>query len=282
MNNTTMNDDLIDLMTERALGQLSAEDEQRLIDELKAQDLLDTTEQTQAEIELAIAAAMNAMACHGGQIDQTPMPEGLEQKLHADAEQFFGSSKQAATTAPAKPSNVEEFDRARNQPKEPFAARYRSPFLGWAVAATLAFVIVLTQLPETGPVALNPSESRLALIDQTNTEIVTWAPSEIPAFNRVSGDVVWNNTLQQGYLRLVGMPANDPTISQYQLWIVDPERDANPIDGGVFDVLNGNREVIIPIDAKLDVLDPEAFAITREQPGGVVVSNGPLLMVATS
>jgi len=40
--------------------------------------------------------------------------------------------------------------------------------------------------------------------------------------------------------------------------------------------------VIIPIDAKLDVLDPEAFAITREQPGGVVVSNGPLLMVATS
>ena len=76
------------------------------------------------------------------------------------------------------------------------------------------------------------------------------------------------------------MPVNDPGISQYQLWIVDPDRDANPVDGGVFDIPSGQGTVVIPVDAKLAVDKPAAFAITREKPGGVVVSQGPLLVVA--
>ena len=32
----------------------------------------------------------------------------------------------------------------------------------------------------------------------------------------------------------------------------------------------------------LMITDPEAFAITREKPGGVVVSAGPLLVVAAA
>ena len=78
------------------------------------------------------------------------------------------------------------------------------------------------------------------------------------------------------------MPANDPGQSQYQLWIVDPDRSAQPVDGGVFDIPSGTKEVIIPIDAKLDVSKPQAFAITLEKPGGVVVSAGPLLVVAAA
>ena len=81
---------------------------------------------------------------------------------------------------------------------------------------------------------------------------------------------------------LTGMPVNDPATSQYQLWVVDPERDGNPVDGGVFDIPPGVSTVVIPIDAKLAVNDPVAFAITREQPGGVVVSKGPLLVVASA
>ena len=80
-------------------------------------------------------------------------------------------------------------------------------------------------------------------------------------------------------MRLVGMPVNDPKVRQYQLWIVDPDRDARPVDGGVFDVTDAG-EVIIPIDAKLAVSDPAAFAITVEKPGGVVKSAGPLQVVA--
>jgi hypothetical protein len=48
----------------------------------------------------------------------------------------------------------------------------------------------------------------------------------------------------------------------------------------VFDVPRGADELIVPIDAKLAVNDPAVFAITLEQPGGVVVSDGPLLVVA--
>lgn len=79
-------------------------------------------------------------------------------------------------------------------------------------------------------------------------------------------------------MRLTGLPVNTPTLTQYQLWIVDPARDPGRVDGGVFDVAGG--EVIVPIDAKLAVRSPAAFAITREKAGGVVVSAGPLLMAA--
>jgi len=81
-------------------------------------------------------------------------------------------------------------------------------------------------------------------------------------------------------MRLSGLPANRSAAEQYQLWIVDPSRDERPIDGGVFDIPAGVDEVIVPIDAKLRAADPKAFAITLEQPGGVVVSDGPLLVVA--
>ena len=77
-----------------------------------------------------------------------------------------------------------------------------------------------------------------------------------------------------------GMAANDPANAQYQLWIIDPDRDARPVDGGVFDVPAGAAEVIVTIDAKLAIARPTAFAVTLEKPGGVVVSDGPLLIVA--
>ncbi len=68
-----------------------------------------------------------------------------------------------------------------------------------------------------------------------------------------------------------GLPKNDPGKEQYQLWIIDPTRDDEPIDGGVFDA-SGAADVVIPIQAKLAVGSPQAFAITIEKPGGVVVS----------
>ena len=52
------------------------------------------------------------------------------------------------------------------------------------------------------------------------------------------------------------------------------------MDGGVFDVEDASGEILIPIDAKLRVIDPAAFVITAEKPGGVVVSAGPHLILA--
>ena len=93
------------------------------------------------------------------------------------------------------------------------------------------------------------------------------------------GEVIWSTSLQSGYLRLRGLARNESRRSQYQLWIVDPLRDPTyPVDGGVFDV--GADEVLVPIQAKLGIYSPHAFAITTEQPGGIVKSRSdkPLLL----
>jgi hypothetical protein len=49
----------------------------------------------------------------------------------------------------------------------------------------------------------------------------------------------------------------------------------------VFDVTAAG-EVIIPVQARLGVDQPTTFAITLEKAGGVVVSAGPLLVVAST
>ena len=85
--------------------------------------------------------------------------------------------------------------------------------------------------------------------------------------------MIWSDSQQRGYMILDGIPSNDPRQAQYQLWIVDPARDADaPVDGGVFDIPRDASRAVIPITAKLPIGNPQAFVITLEQPGGVVKS----------
>ena len=91
-------------------------------------------------------------------------------------------------------------------------------------------------------------------------------------YDEMSGKVVWSDELQEGYMTLTNLPANDPAANQYQLWIVDPDRDEKPVDGGVFDIPTDGNTAIIPIRNPLAITKPQAFVITLEQPGGVVVS----------
>ena len=267
------NEELMDLLTERALGNLTPSQETRL------QALLDEAWLDESDdIELALSAAMNAFGGAEFASDDDPMPDHLKMKLQADAARFFAGEGQADPVArieSARPRGRLEGDATRVHAS--WIARS-----GWAVAAALAIAMVIVLRPETDPGTSDPASARETLLAEAETEIVEWSESAIPAYGHVTGDVVWNDEKQTGYLRLTGMPGNDPAISQYQLWIIDPERDANPVDGGVFSIPPGAEEVIIPIRAKLEVSDPEAFAITREQPGGVVVSDGPMLMVAPS
>ncbi len=114
---------------------------------------------------------------------------------------------------------------------------------------------------------------RKAMLSQGNAlKPVDWTPTAYPGMQTVSGDVVWSDAKQEGYMRFVGLPANDPRQQVYQLWIFAAnQEETHPVDGGVFNV-NANGEVIIPITAKLFVERPSLFAITIEKPGGVVVS----------
>lgn len=140
------------------------------------------------------------------------------------------------------------------------------------LAASVAAVFFWQSTRRSDDQTVAPVWNRDSLIASAPDLIrVPWGDGTTPWDQKVTGDVVWSDKLQRGYMRFVGMPVNDPTVEQYQLWIIDPSRDDEPIDGGVFDISSAG-ETVIPIQAKLLVNRPNAFAVTIEKPGGVVVS----------
>lgn len=132
-------------------------------------------------------------------------------------------------------------------------------------------VEVPVAVPAQPPPERSMSEERARLLADPSTVTLPFAATKDQASQGASGDVVWNQAQQRGFMRIASLAKNDPGAIQYQLWIFDAERDDKyPVDGGVFDVSSG--EVIVPIRSKLAVRRPALFAITVEKPGGVVVS----------
>lgn len=209
------------------------------------------------------------------------MPASLETRLMNQAANWSSARAPRASvtsiTAAARGRPVEQSARTSPTPGTPSLVA----FAGWAVAAALAaaFLVVRPDSPER-PATVPAAELRSELVAGARDLVnAAWLPPSAAGFEGVRGDIVWSNSRQEGYLRLAGLPVNDPAANQYQLWIVDAERSAYPVDGGVFDV-RAAGEVTIPVHAKLAVGRPTTFAITLERPGGVVVSDGPLLVVA--
>ncbi len=253
-----MHPDILELLVKRSTEGLSAEQNRRLLDLLAVHG-----EQNTDDLDLAAAAAANAFGIESVR-GINAAPEILKTKLRDDADRYFKR----------RSDNVVALERkTRPAPRG---------YWGWATAAALALVLFATNLVDPGTTPTVDAAREELLAGSSGTLRVPWVTPEDPDFAQVSGDVVWNDERQEGYMLLTGMPVNDPVTSQYQLWVVDPDRDVNPVDGGVFDIPPGASTVVIPIDAKLTVDDPVAFAITREQPGGVVVSKGPLLVVAST
>ena len=217
---------------------------------------------------LAQVAFLHESRRTGARAGSTRMPAALRQRLASQGEAMVSRQRAAPT------------------PLRPVPATGRLPvagWLGWALAAMLAVALVIPRTEGPAPPqALDGAAARASLLAEAPDAVtLPWAVPTIAGYEGVRGDVVWSQSRQQGYLRLANMPVNDPARTQYQLWIVDPERDKHPVDGGVFDV-SSTGEIVIPIRAKLTVRSPSAFAITAEQPGGVVVSAGPLLVVAAT
>ena len=203
------------------------------------------------------------------------MPDSVREKILAQANVQFGVDPGVEKSSRNElPTSLDE-----HRVKTKRSTKSGWMMTGWAVAAALAlaFFVVRTD----GPVPASFDAQRLTLLESVPGTVTTpWIESDQAGFEQVTGNVVWNDATQTGFMQLAGLPANNPAEAQYQLWIVAPERGEQPVDGGVFDVPAGEDTVIIPITAKLAVLNPAAFAITLEQPGGVVVSKGPLLVVA--
>lgn len=161
--------------------------------------------------------------------------------------------------------------------------RWREP-LAWVVAAAavLAYLVLPAQRARVSDEPPTVTALHEALQTATGVVRVAWAPSTDPAGRGASGEVLWDAAQQRGVMRFAGLAPNDARVAQYQLWIVDAERDARyPVDGGVFDVTS-DAEVLVPIDARLPVGRATLFAVTLEPPGGVVVSTRERLVLAAA
>lgn len=118
------------------------------------------------------------------------------------------------------------------------------------------------------------ARNRQKLLEVPDTIRVAWQPFDLennPAEQRtVRGDVVWNDDLEEGYLRFVGLEPNDPNIEQYQVWVIDERGMEQKVSGGVFNA-TADGEVIVPIVPGIDVHRVALFAVTIEEPGGTWV-----------
>lgn len=268
-------DRLWELLAEDAVQPFGAEQSEELERLLSEYPEVDPN-----SLELAAAAVELAYT-----ETEEPLPATLEQRLEQQAASFFLPVQEVAGPRPVSPPASE---RPPSQPR-PLPAPRPLAWTGWAAAAAALVAAFLGWIPNLSPVeppavatmappAEPPSaaQRRAALVSSQSPLQLDWQTLDDPAAalpGGVTGDVVWDTELQEGYLRFVGLAANNPAIEQYQLWIFDSEQDERyPIDGGVFDVPSSG-EVVIPIHAKLRVRQPVMFAVTVEKPGGVVVSS---------
>jgi len=235
------NDRLLELMAQRATEGL-ADTESREFEELAARE-------PGADLDaFEYAAAAFQLAF----LDIEPLPEEVARKI--------------AVTVKSSP-------REAVRPAAPMRSLRTWSRSGWLAAAAM-FVAALLFWPKApgGPA-----------IDEGRAVHLAWKPAE-PAgrYCDVTGEVVWDETAQRGYMVFRGLPVNDPKVEQYQLWIVDGRKDhyRHPVDGGVFDATS-TGEIRVPFDAKLPVERAATFVLTAEQPGGVVVSDGPFLVLAS-
>lgn len=169
--------------------------------------------------------------------------------------------------------------------------------MGWLAAAACLAIVAIVTSPARTP---TDAESLALLEGRPGVLRTAWlglddaALSETPHRydQELTGEVVWDDATNQGYMVFEGLAANDPGDFQYQLWIFDAERPTGqlpqfgegilsqrPVDGGVFDS-DGSGRVIVPIDAKLAVGKAAVFAVTVEPPGGVVVSDRDIVTLA--
>lgn len=244
--------------------------------------------------EVAAAHALLAFECQSTHLES--IPDDLVKKLTQRTWSPFVSSNDLRLfgSVDSPKSSNPQVELSASQPKSAMELR---EMMGWfaAIAAT-AFAIAgwIPSRNENGSreisrvgIAQQTSLDRSALLASADDLIrVSWTrpgdASSSPPTNDL-GDVVWSPKFQKGYMRIQGLGRNDPSVEQYQLWIMDPSRDSKPVDGGVFNI-DQDGEIVLPIQAKLEVGQPTLFAITVEKPGGVVVSDQsrlPLLAVVS-
>lgn len=281
-------DRLNELLADRAVQGLGDEELRELQELMKQYPDWD-----ESQMDVAVAALNLADL----KVDE-PLPEALRERIIADAYSYFdaihGQAGQTANQRQARDGRLpEDAESKKLEPVGDNVVRFPQVAMpsktwqmaGWYAAAACLLLAILGWYPrlmqtET-PTPPTLAELRERLLREAPDLVRTsWSPASYEPGKGVGGDVVWSNARQEGFMRFQGIPAVDPSVSEYQLWIFDASRDERyPVDGGVFAVNEQTGEVIVRIDAKIKVSEPKLFAITVEPPGGVVVSKRDKLML---
>lgn len=267
------NEKFFDLLIAKVTSGLDDTDQREL-------DLLDSGAGTREFESLEMTAAA---ICLAGVSIEEPMPAYLFSKIADDAPQYFENTA-VEEDSPWAPASGAAY--IREEPVSESSSGSWFSWLGWAAAAAACIALAINIWTDRSPVVeqakvptplatpqpLTPAQMRDSLMTSPNLIKANWAAGNVRELKQITGDIVWSEDKQTGYMRFTGLPANDRSQYTYQLWIMDKSRDKNPIDGGTFDV-SSDGEIIIPINARLKTGRPEMFAVTMEKPGGVVVSD---------
>lgn len=267
---------LNELLADRALFGLEDEDAGRLAALMAKAGIEDDS------FDLAAAAAVLSMV----DVQEHP-PASAMTRIGQAAEQFGRELENGRNILGAPALRVAEADAPYSPPR-----RISSAWLGWmAAAACLAFAAIgwiqifsNRQNPNLASVSL--ASLRGAVSASPDAKRLAWADWDKPEIGGVRGDVVWNQNDQKGYMTFKGLPENDPSKEQYQLWIVDKRGLAQRVSGGIFNgsgqstgwqgevrAERSGDELIVEISPRIHVDEPALFAVTIEQPGGTWVSD---------
>ena len=245
---------LMELLADRATQGLTPEEETEL------EQLL--AEHPEIDVDMLEEAAAAVDLFLTGEPSE-PLPKHLSDQLKRQAPNASENAKSPTPVEPVKP--VPESAPVKSGRYWPILA-----VCGWLAAAVFLVFLVRNPTPDKP----TPTELADKWLRDGDCQEIKGKSADAKKYPKANGKVLWKTSKQKGFLMLNGIPSNNPKESRYQLWIIDGKRspDSPPINGGLFDVKD-DGQVVIPFEPQLPVAQVVAFAITREQPEGVVVSN---------
>ena len=258
----TNNDEnrLLELLVDRALFELSEQEQ------LELDSLLETNSDFDSDCMDRIASMLMMTTVH----EQTrEIPVELSRRVASGMAPFIVDPKTPSRDITETTRRVEPRTEGQN------GWSTLAMMSGWIAAAALLVAFILPEfLPRQQPSPPSMAQLLQELINESDESLIQreWTRTEDAAAANASGSIVWDNKKQEGYMTFSGLPSQKGG-NGYQLWIFDANGDERyPVDGGFFNIPEGQPEVIIPIDAKIPVQEPTSFAITIED-HPVVVSN---------
>ncbi|MFG0259802.1 MAG: anti-sigma factor domain-containing protein [Phycisphaerales bacterium JB041] len=260
MNQSMHDDRLLELLADREVESLSDAD-RRELDAL----LAETPDADDGSMEQAAVMAML------GSLDAADeeMPAELRRStLEAITSSEHSASGSGSATAPATepPLRLAGAPDPAPQPRVSVLA-----WSGWLAAAACLVIAGLTVL--STPRTLAPAEARARFLQTTSdVAVANWGDWDNPEQPGVTGTIEWSESAQKGYMTFEGLAVNNPTVEQYQLWIIDERGMEQRISGAIFDADSEGR-VVVEVEPGIEVRNAAAFAVTIEKPEGVWVSD---------